>query len=63
MTGLHVAPTAPHPMAVASSVGSALSFHSAVGVVSVIVSSGVRAPVVVSVAPAMSSPSRVFQMS
>ena len=40
MTGLHVAPTAPHAMAVRSSAGSALSFHRAVGVVCVIVCSG-----------------------
>ena len=40
MTGLRIAPTAPQPIDRASSVGSALSFHSAVGVVCVMVSSG-----------------------
>ena len=40
ITGLQVAPTAPHAIAVSSSTGSALSFQSAVGVVCVIVSSG-----------------------
>jgi hypothetical protein len=48
MTGLHVAPTAPQAIAVASSVGSALSFHSAVGVVRVIVRSGDSTAVVAS---------------
>ena len=53
ITGLHVAPTAPQPIAVASSRGSALSFQSAVGVVCVIVSSGDRASATASAAPAM----------
>ncbi len=44
MTGLHVAPTAPQLMDRASTVGSALSFHSAVGVVCVMVSSGDDTP-------------------
>ena len=40
MTGLHVAPTAPHPIAVVSSDSVEESFHSVVGVVSVIVRRG-----------------------
>ena len=59
MTGLHVAPTAPQPMAAVSSVRVELSFHRAVGVVSVIVrrgevvtgSSGGRRPPMVGTTP------------
>ena len=40
ITGLQVAPTAPNPIDVSSSVGSAESFHSTVGVVCVIRRSG-----------------------
>ena len=40
MTGLHVAPTAPQPIAAVSSERVELSFHSAVGVVWVIVRRG-----------------------